>query len=122
MTSRHKAQRGGSAIGLIIFLAIFGAGIYIGLQYIPQYIESNTVDSILDNIEKSGKRTPVSSVDDVRSRINKQLNMNQMDDLRESFTIKQDDDMYLVKVSYQRELNLIFTKKPIKYEKRIILR
>ena len=36
MKSIQKTQQGISAIGLVIILAIIGAGAYIGLQYIPQ--------------------------------------------------------------------------------------
>ena len=122
MNSIHKTQRGASAIALIIILAILGAGTYIGLQYIPQYLECSAVDSILDNIEKANKTKPVSSVLDIRSRIDKQLDMNQMNDLRDSFSVKQDGDTYIVKVSYERELNLIYKKKPMKYEKTLILK
>jgi hypothetical protein len=122
MTSTHNTQRGASAIGLIIILAILGAGVYIGLQYIPQYIECGTVDSILSSIEKGNTRTPVSSVKDLRGRINKQLDMNQLNDLRDSFTVTQDDGSYVIKVSYERELNLIYTKKPVKYEKTLTLK
>jgi hypothetical protein len=46
---RKKAatkQKGASAISVIIVLAIFGYAVFIGLQYIPQSIESGTVDSI----------------------------------------------------------------------------
>lgn len=122
MNSFHKTQRGASAIGLIIILAIIGAGVYIGIQYIPQYVERSTVDSILSNIEKANKSRPVSSMKDVRDMISKQLDMNQMDDLRNSFTVKQDGDMYIIRVSYERVLNLIYTKKIMKYEKSITLR
>ena len=122
MNSFHKTQRGASAIGLIIILAIIGAGAYIGFQYIPQYIERSTVDSILSNIELADKSRPVDSVKAVWDIIDKQLDMNQMDDLRNSFTVKQDGDMYIIEVRYERELNLIYTKKPMKYEKSITLR
>jgi len=122
MNSIHKTQRGASAIALIIILAIIGAGTYIGLQYIPQYIECSAVDSILANIENANKTKPVSSVLDIRNRIEKQLDMNQMNDLRDSFSVKQDGDAYIVKVSYERELNLIYKKKPMKYEKTLILK
>ena len=49
MNTNQKTQRGASAVILIIILAILGAGVYIGLQYLPQYIEAGTVDSILLN-------------------------------------------------------------------------
>ena len=122
MISMHQAQQGLSAIGLIIILAIIGAGSYIGLQYIPQYIEAGTVDSILANLEKAQEETPFSSANDVRDAIHKQLTMNQMDDLRDSFKIVQDGEAYIIKVSYERELNLIYEKKTMPHEKTLTLK
>jgi hypothetical protein len=115
-------QRGASAIISIIILAIIGAGIYIGMQYIPLYVESSSVDSILNNIEKANNRTPVKSTKDIRDMIDRQLNMNQLDDLGKNFRISHTDGEYLIEVSYSRELNLIYKKEPLKYEKGIYLR
>jgi hypothetical protein len=121
MKTSQRMQHGASALGIIIFLAIFGAGAYIGLQYLPQYFECGTVDSILSNIEKANEKTPVTSVKNIRNMIDKQLNMNQMDDMQDDFTVTQDGEKYIVKVSYERELNLIYEKKPMKYEKTLTL-
>lgn len=117
MNSIQKTQQGISTIGFIILLAILGAGVYIGLQYIPQFIECGTVDSILENLEKTNRETPFSSEKGIQNMIGKQLEMNQMDDLRDSFKVTRDGDMYIVRVSYERELNLIYERKPMKYEK-----
>lgn len=122
MNSHQKTQRGASAIVVIIILAIIGAGAYIGLQYIPQYIEAGTVDSILDNIERANNRTPVTSTIAIRDMLNKQLNMNQLNDLSDSFKITRVDDEFLIEVSYERELNLIYKKKPVKYQKTLTLK
>lgn len=122
MNTSQKTQRGASSVILIIILAVLGAGVYIGLQYLPQYIEAGTVDSILGSVEKAYSKSPVNSVESIRGMINKQLNVNQMNDLKDSFKVTQDGEEYIVKVSYERELNLIYEKKPVKYEKTIILR
>jgi hypothetical protein len=122
MHTSQTTQRGVSAITLIIILAIIGAGTFIGLQYIPQYIEAGTVDSILDNIERAHEETPATSVNSIRNMIEKQLDINQMDDLRDSFKVTQDEESYTVTVNYERELNLIYDKKPVQYNKSITLR
>lgn len=121
MNSSPRTQRGASAIVVIIILAIIGAGVYVGLQYVPQYIETSTVDSILGNIEKAHQETPISSAMAVQNMIDKQLDMNQLDNLRDSFKVTQKGDAYIVKVSIERELNLIYAKKPMKYEKTLTL-
>jgi len=122
MHTSQRTQRGASAIALLIILAIIGTGVFIGLQYIPQYIEAGTVDSILSSIEKAHEEKPVNSANNLRSMINKQLDINQMDDLRDNFKVTQDDEIYIVKVNYERELNLIYEKKLIKYEKNLTLK
>lgn len=122
MNISQKEQRGGSAIIPIIILAIIGFGAYLGIQYLPQYIEASTVDTILGNIEKANAKTPLNGVKGIQNVIDKQLNINQMNDLKDNFKVKQDGEMYTVKVSYERELNLIYKKKAVKYEKSITLK
>jgi len=122
MKSVQKTQQGLSGIGIIILLAIIGTGVYIGLQYIPQFIEAGTVDSILTNLEKAQEETPFSSTSSVRDMINKQLMLNQMEDLSDSFRVTQDGEAYTVEVSFMRELNLIFKKQPMPYEQTLTLR
>ena len=122
MKTSFTTQHGASSIVLIIILALLGAGVYIGLQYLPQYIEAGTVDSILGSVEKAYDKSAVNSVKSIQDMIDKQLNMNQMNDLKDNFKVTQDGDGYIIKVSYERELNLIYEKKPVKYEKSVILR
>jgi len=122
MYNSQRKQRGASAIGIIITLAIIGVGAYIGFQYLPLYIEAGTVDSILTSIENNDREKPVTSAQQIRGMIEKQLNMNQMEDLADSFKVTQDGEIYLVTVNYERELNLIYEKKLIKYDKSLTLR
>jgi len=122
MKTSLRTQRGASSVILIIILALLGTGVYIGLQYLPQYIEAGTVDSILDSIEKTYKKSPGQSVESIQGMIDKQLNMNQMNELKDNFKVMQDGEEYIIKVSYERELNLIYEKKPVTYEKTVILR
>jgi len=122
MKTGFTTQRGASSLLLIIILALLGAGVYIGLQYLPTYIEAGTVDSILDNVEKAYDKSADNSVKSIQDSIDKQLNVNQMNDLKENFKVTQDDEEYIIKVSYERELNLIYTSKPVKYERTVILR
>jgi cytochrome c-type biogenesis protein CcmE len=121
MYNNQRKQRGASAIGIIIILAIIGVGAYIGFQYLPLYIEAGTVDSILTSIENTDKEKPVTSVQQIRGMIEKQLNMNQMDDLANSFKVTQDEEIFIVNVNYERELNLIYEKKLIITDKTLTL-
>jgi len=121
MSSSKKSQRGASAIGIIIILAILGAGAYIGFQYVPLLIEAGTVDSVLGTLEQNNEKKHVTSVGQVRDMIDKQLNMNQMEEMADSFTVTKDEDTYTVNVYYERQLDLIYEKKLIETDKTIIL-
>ena len=121
MYNSQRKQRGASAIGIIITLAIIGIGAYIGFQYLPLYIEAGTVDSILTSIENADKEKPVTSAQQIRVMIEKQLDMNQMEDLADSFKVTQDEEIFIVNVNYERELNLIYEKKLIITDKTLTL-
>lgn len=113
----QKKQIGASAFALIIFLVIFGYGVYVGLQYIPQHVESGTIESILDDIEQKHKVTPVRSVNEILSTISRQLDVNQMNDMKDIFYVRRNGDTFTIEVSYERELNLIYEKKLMHYDK-----
>jgi hypothetical protein len=118
----RQQHRGGSGIGLIIMLAIAAYAVYAGLQYVPQYLESATVGAVLDNVAVMHKEEPFSDTDAIRAAINKQLYINQRNDLEDSFTVVPSRGDYLVTVRYERELDLLFTKKIIRYDKSVTLK
>ena len=62
----QSRQQGSSLFSIIIIMALIGAGVYIGLQYIPQLIESGTVDRILSDIKKAHASKPDEAIDIVR--------------------------------------------------------
>lgn len=114
--SIKNRQQGGSGIGLIITLAIIGYGVFVGIQYVPQYIESASVKAILVNIVDNHNKEPLNDASAVQSAIDNQLYINQMDDLKNSFTVTPDRGHYIITVSYERELNLLYTNKKMVYE------
>ncbi len=118
----HGKQKGASAIGLIVMLAMLGYGIFVGFQYIPQFLESGTVDSILGSIEANHKASPAGSVNEIQNSIYRQLDVNQMNNMKDKFYVTQNGSTYTIEVSYERELNLGYKNKLIKYEKTLTLR
>ncbi len=118
----QRKQKGGSVISLIITLAIIGIAAYLAVQYVPQQIEFSTVGSILSKIEQDHRKTRVRSINELQHSIDNQLNVNEMNDLKDSFEIRQSGGMFVIRVSYERELNLIYANKQMKYEKTITLR
>ena len=122
MTSMQRKQGGGSVVSLIITLAIIGIIAYIAVQYIPQHLESTTVDSILDKIEQDHMTSRIGSVNELNRSIDRYLSVNEMNDMRKNFTVTQSGGMIVVKVSYERELNLIYDTKQMTYDKSLTLR
>ena len=114
-------QQGASAIGIIIALAVIGICVFLGMQYIPQYMESGKIDSILTSIEKAHEETPATSKKDVQNMVSKRLVINDMKDMGDAFQVEDMGGKYLVKVSYERDLNLLYEKRTIVYEKRLEL-
>jgi len=114
-------QKGASIIGTIITLAVLGYGVYLGIQYVPQAIESNSISSILSSMRDSQISDPVTSNQAASAKVIKLLQINEMNDMTDSFVVERRDDKIVVRFSYDRELNLGFKIQPIHYEKSVSL-
>lgn len=122
MNGIHRTQKGGSVISLIITLIVIGIGAYIAIQVIPQRIEAGTVDNILDEIKREHQIHPVSNMNQIQNTIEKQLNVNEMHDMRGNIEVSHNGREYIITAKYDRELNLIYTTKQIHYEKSVFLK
>lgn len=114
-------QKGASALSNIIMLVVLCFAVYVGIQYVPQLIESRAIDSILQTMDSAQKTTPVNGVQSAEDRLASLLQVNEMNDMADSFTVKVRNGRITIAFSYDRELNLIFTKQPMHYEKRLVL-
>ena len=121
MNKLPAKQKGASAIVTIIILAVLGFAAFVGIQYVPQMIESKSIDSILKSMEDSQKTDRVSTVDDAKNKLIKLLQINEMNDMTDSFTVEKSDGGIMIAFSYDRELNLIYKKQPMQYRKRVRL-
>lgn len=121
MGGKRVRQTGASAIGMMLVLFVIVYGAFVGMQYLPQFIEAQTVDSILTSLRSSQQVNPAASVYEVESRIAGQLNINSMNDLENSFRVSHQGGHFIVDVSYERELNLLFTQKTIQYQRSVTL-
>jgi len=119
MTIPSTKQQGGGLLTIIILLVLAG-GVYFGMQYIPQYMEAGTVDSILESIEKEHKTSPTTKKI-VESAIEKRLTINNLGDLQKDFQVTEKNGKLLVTVHYERELNLIYEKKKVVFDRRLEL-
>lgn len=121
MTNPAGKQEGRFAFGNLLVFALIGYGIWVGVQYIPQRIEAATVRTVLDRVEHRHGATPIRDDRDLWTIIDKQLNVNEMEDMRPRFKSSWNRDTVTVTVDYTRELNLLFTRKTIEYHERLVL-
>ena len=122
MNRLRDSQRGASAVGTVLLLAIVAYGVFVGIQYVPQLVESGSVHSVLNSIESAHHSDPARSAQAVRALVDNHLNLNQMNHLRDSFNVREFANDYVIEVSYERDLDLFFTKKVITYETSLTLR
>lgn len=115
------SQRGASGVGTVILLAIAAYGVYVGIQYVPQLIESSSVGSILNSIEHEHKAEPIRSAQALRAKVDNHLNINQLNHLKDSFSVREFGNEYIIEVSYERELNLLYETRKIKHENSLTL-
>ena len=115
-------QKGASPIFTIIVLALLGYGLYIGIQYVPQLIEAKSIGSILSSIDQNHRTEAITDIGDARTSVIKMLQINEMDDMVENFTVKRVRDNITITFSYDRELNLGYEKKPMHYENVLTLK
>ena len=121
MNSLPAKQKGASAIVTLIILVILGYAVYIGIQYVPQMIESKSIDSILSNVRDAHKTDRIDSVEEARQRVINLLQINEMNDMTDSFDVRQRDGKITITFSYDRQLNLVYETKPMHYEKTLSL-
>jgi hypothetical protein len=121
MKTHPCRQHGGSLIVTLIILAIIGVGVFITLQYVPQYMETSTVDNILDTVEQEHVDKAFTSTRAISESIANKMNINDMNDMMQNVSVKEIDGGYEVNVYYERELNLLYEKKTIAYDRTIDL-
>jgi hypothetical protein len=120
-TTGIQRQAGKSVIVNLLVLALVGYGIFIGIQYVPQYLEEATVKSILDQVADRNVSEPFGNEWEVQTAINNQLNVNQLNKLRDNFKVSGPRGKLVVSVDYERELNLLYTVKKIHYHDEVNL-
>ena len=117
----RKYQSGGGLLGNIFLLALFAYGVYLSIQYVPQFIESRSLDSVLESIETQHRGHPYESAQQVEQAIKSNLNLNQMDDMMNNVSVRESGRSISIEVSYQRELDLLFQKKVLHTHKTVDL-
>lgn len=121
MNGSPTRQKGASVIVNIIVLALVAYGGYVGIQYIPQFMESKTIDSILKTIDGANRTEPVDSAQAVEGTLVKLLQSNEMNNMSDSYTVRQSNNRITITFSYDRDLDLIYKVQPMHYEKKLAL-
>ncbi len=116
MKKLPNQQTGASLIATIITLAVLGYGIYIGIQYVPQMVEFKSIGSILSSIEADHRTDPLTSEYAAKEKVIKLLQINEMDDMTDSFRVRNRNGSITITFSYDRELNLGYKTKKVHYE------
>jgi hypothetical protein len=121
MNSTHKNQSGGSVLGNILLLGLFAYGVFLGMQYLPQMLESKSLDSMLDSIDSQHRAQAYEGGHQVEQAVKGILNLNQMDDMMEHIQVRSGPQGISIEIDYERELDLLFQKKMLKYRKTLDL-
>ena len=118
----HGRQSGKALIGNLFVFALIGYGIFVGIQYIPQKIESGTISSIVESVEQRHRSTPITNDRELWAVVDAQLSVNDMTDMRQYFRTAWDLGQGTLTVAYERELNLLFTTRKMEYREEVVLR
>jgi hypothetical protein len=114
-------QTGGSVIVNLIILALVAYGLFVAIQYVPQWVEAKSIGTILDNMQSTQGSDPVRTVNGARDKVIRMLQINEMNDMTESFEVSRAGDDIVVTFSFDRELNLLYETRPIHFERSVRL-
>ena len=111
-------QTGASLLGNLVVLALLGYCIFVAFQYVPQVLESRSVQTTLNSMLSAHEANPVPNAQVAIDRLHRMLNMSGLEDLASEFKVED----ITISVKYERELNLLYTIHPMTYEKSVTLR
>jgi hypothetical protein len=96
-------QRGMTAIGFILVLAVLGLISFGVLQMVPVYLESMKIVQVLKQT-KTDLDGQNADIDEIRNSIAKRVNIEGLYDVnpRKDFTIKRTGNGYAVGMAYER--------------------
>jgi hypothetical protein len=121
MKTYRRFQNGSVAVVNIFLIIVVGYGVYVGFHYAPIFIESRTIDSMLDNVKLANKGSPALSMHDAQGMIDKQLMINGMTHMQNKFHVRRMGGGYEIQVSYERSLDILFEEKTLRFEKDLVL-
>lgn len=102
-----KYQLGASLLGWMVIIGVAGVAVVLGMRLVPLYLESYTVDTILEDValEYRNKRA---NKNQIWSSISKRLDVNSINDIKkENFFYKKDNGKTVISLKYEVRTNLV---------------
>ena len=101
---RH--QRGVSALGVLLVVAMFGFLLMCSMRLVPTYLEGNGVRSAIEHVLEDPNIRSM-SLREIRRKLEGSFNMNQIDALpAREIIIKRDGDQIMVDATFEKRVNL----------------
>ena len=105
----------------LIVIAILAYGVFVGIQYIPQWMEARSVDSILDSVQETYSTSRAGSEQDITAQVIRMLQVNEMNEMTGKFEVARSGSGYSITFRWERQLNLGFETRTIQFERSIFL-
>lgn len=122
MNGPPLTQSGASLLSNLVILALLGYCIFVAFQYVPQVLESRSVQTTLNSMLSAHEINPVPNSQVAVDRLYSMLNMSDLEGLASAFKVEERGGAITVSVRYERELDLLFTTQSMVYEKSVKLR
>lgn len=94
-------QKGITAVGWLVILALIGFFTLLGLKIIPVYLNALTVNSVLSGMEKEpgmGSKSPA----EILNILDKRLSVNMIGDIeKDEIFLDSAKDTYILEVEYE---------------------
>ncbi len=106
MINRQK-QKGMTAIGWILVLAMLGIVVLLALKIIPIYIDGYNVISSIESL-KNDSTVSDKSMSEIRTMIMRRLDINMVYGVtKDDIFITKKKNTYVIEVDYQRRENIV---------------
>lgn len=101
------SQKGLSLMGWMLVLVIIAFLASVAFKIIPHYLDNKSLESVITSVE-TDPSLKIRSVGEFYSHLSKGLQINAIDlDIKEAVKIKQDRNVFVVDVSYERREPMI---------------
>ncbi len=107
MNGIKSRQQGSGILGWLFFLLVFGLILTVAIKVVPLYLSDRAVAEVVSSLSnRSGSAT--ATVADVRSWINKGLQLNRVELNRNEVKVMRDYGPVTVQVNYERRVHLFY--------------